>query len=109
MLLQSIVPILENEINDPRIGFVTLTQVEMSPDMRYATAWVSVLGSAKSKKDSLIGLGHACPYIQRRVGQAMKLRHTPRVRFKLDESLEQVEKIDRLLKEAQAGGAGSAS
>ena len=57
------------------------------------------MGDEKSKKDSLIGLGHAAPYIQRRLGALVNMRYTPHLRFKLDESLEQVERIDQLLKE----------
>ena len=106
MLLQGVSEILKNEINDPRVGFVTLTKVEMSADLKHAAVWVSILGGDKSKRDSLVGLERAAPYIQRRLGQTLQLRYTPHLRFSLDESLDQAEKIDILLKELKLGPEG---
>jgi len=99
LLLQGIVGILEKEINDPRVGFATLIRAEVSPDLKHAAIWVSVLGDEKKKRDSLIGLEHAAPYIQRRLGETLQLRFTPHLRFRLDEGLERSEKISLILNE----------
>lgn len=76
------------EIRDPRIGFVTVTGVELNKDKSIANVHVSVLGDGKVSRNTMSGLLSAAGFIQRRVGDGIKMRSTPQIRFHLDKSLE---------------------
>jgi ribosome-binding factor A len=94
---------------DPRIGFVTFTGVKVSPDLRYATAFYSVMGDDQAKAETAKGLKAAAGYIRRELGQVLQMRYTPEVRFEFDEAIERGDRIERLLREvkAQEGGGGT--
>ncbi len=90
-------------LKDPRItGFVTVTGAEMSPDLREISVWVSIHGEEKVQKETLAGLESAAAYLQREAARRLKLRHTPHLRFRYDESVAEGDKIDRLLREARS-------
>ncbi|WP_124727539.1 30S ribosome-binding factor RbfA [Staphylospora marina] len=91
--------ILQREIKDPRIGFVTVTAVEMSGDLQIAKVYVSVLGSPEQKQQALAALEKAKGYIRTEIGRRIKLRLVPDLMFVMDESLEHSEHINRLLRE----------
>ncbi len=94
--------LLARGLKDPRItGFVTVTGAEMSPDLREVSVWVSIHGEEKVRRDTFAGLESAAPYLQREVARHLKLRHTPHLRFRYDESVAEGDKIDRLLKEVR--------
>jgi ribosome-binding factor A len=93
--------ILQREIKDPRIGFVTVTGVEMSGDLQIAKVYVSVLGSPEQKQQTLSALEKAKGYIRSEIGRRIQLRHVPEIVFTMDESLEHSEHINRLLKEVK--------
>src|ERR671921_1836543 len=81
---------LTQDLKDPRIGFVTVTAVETSPDLRHATVFVSVLGNdEEAKAESLAGLRSAHGFLQRRVAGELRLKHTPTLAFAYDPSIEQ--------------------
>lgn len=86
---------------DPRIqGFITITKVSMTPDLKLARVHVSVMKDKKGKEeDVLAGLQKASGYIKSHIGKELKLRFTPDLEFKLDTSLDLTERIDQLLKE----------
>lgn len=86
------------EIKDPRIGFVTLTEVEMSPDLRRATIYFSLIGDAKAQAEAEKGLNSAAGFIRREIGARIRMKNRPEVVFKFDGSFEHSEKISRLLK-----------
>lgn len=89
-------------LKDPRItGFVTVTGAKMSPDLREVSVWVSIHGEEKVRKETLAGLESAAAYLQREVARRLKLRHTPHLRFRYDESVAEGDKIERLLREAR--------
>lgn len=88
--------ILRQEVKDPRLGFLTITDLEMSVDMRYATVFVSVYGNKRQQEETLTGLTSAAKYIRREIGQRVRLRYTPEIRFKLDTSAARVDKLSRL-------------
>ncbi len=88
--------ILQFEIRDPRIGFATVTEVEVSPDLKVATIYVSLLTGDEA--ESLDGLEHAAPFARRELGRKLKLRYTPELRFQIDSSAAYAQKIDTLLK-----------
>jgi len=96
--------LLRGEVKDPRIGFVTVTHVALSADLRCAKVYVSVLGSEQAKHETLVGLNSAVGFIQRELGRRIKLRYTPEVRILHDESFEQAARINALLKGAGGGG-----
>ncbi|OHD66058.1 MAG: ribosome-binding factor A [Spirochaetes bacterium RBG_13_51_14] len=79
--------LLIREIKDPRIGFATITGVELSKDLSIAKIGISVLGDARDLRKTLEGLQSATPYIQHRVGKSLGVRVTPKVTFYLDSSI----------------------
>jgi len=92
--------ILQFDIRDPRIGFVTVTGVDISADLEIATVYVSLLASdEKEKQEILAGLKNATPFLRYALGQKISLRHTPDLSFKVDHALARAERIDTLLAE----------
>jgi ribosome-binding factor A len=87
------------ELKDPRIGFVTVTGVETSPDLRQAKVFVSVYGSARAKRDSLAGLEAAHGVLQARIARELRLKRTPQLTFEYDPSLERGVRITKLIDE----------
>jgi ribosome-binding factor A len=103
--------ILRREVRDPRIGFVSITDVEVSADLRHARVFVSVLGDEEAKTATMDGLRSAVGYIRRELGGRLQLRHTPEIVFKLDESIERGARVNKLLgdvaKESHAHPSGN--
>jgi len=103
--------LIVTEIKDPRIGFVTVTNVELSKDYAYADVYVSVLGDDNDKKKTLSGLQSARGFIQYRVGKALSIRTIPEIRFHLDTSIEKgvdmVNLLEKLEKESSKNNSGS--
>jgi ribosome-binding factor A len=89
--------IIQREVRDPRIGFVSITDVEVSVDLRHARVFVSVLGDADAKTATMDGLRSALGYIRRELGRRLQLRYTPDITFRLDESIERGARVNRLL------------
>ncbi|MGZ5310483.1 MAG: 30S ribosome-binding factor RbfA [Solirubrobacterales bacterium] len=90
---------LASEIKDPRIGFVTVTEVDTSPDLRAARVYVSVLGDAEQRERSLEGLRSAHGVLQARINSELRLKRTPTLTFHYDESVERGARLSRLLDE----------
>lgn len=84
-------------LKDPRIGFVTVTAVETSPDLRHARVFVSVLGTQQERKDSLVGLQHAHGVLQAEIAQVTHMKRTPELKFVYDETAEKGMRINELL------------
>ena len=97
LIKQEMSKMLLNDLKDPRIGFVTVTGVEMTGDLRAAKIFVSVMGSADQVKSSLDGLNSALGFVRREIGQRVRLRFTPEIAFALDTSLNYGEHIQKLL------------
>jgi ribosome-binding factor A len=89
--------IIQRELTDPRLGFVSISGVELSDDLRFARVFVSILGDEGSRQASLEGLESAKGYIRKHLGERIKLRFLPEIMFKEDRSFEQGERIDRLI------------
>ncbi len=87
------------ELKDPRIGLVTVTAVDTTPDLRYATVYVSVLGSSRKRRASLLALETAHGYLQARLGREVRLKRTPQLRFEYDPSPERGVRMTRLIDE----------
>ena len=90
---------ITSELKDPRVGFVTVTAVETSPDLRNARVFVSVLGNPGERRRSLQALDNAHGYLQRRVGGELRLKHTPQLQFIYDNTAERAGRIAQLLEE----------
>lgn len=89
--------ILRGEIKDPRIGFVTLTHVKTSPDIKEATVYFSQIGSDVEIADSRNGLNNASGYVRRGLAKLLDLRHIPQLKFEYDDSLAYSERIGKVL------------
>ncbi len=87
-------------LQDPRVGFVTLTSVKTSTDLRHARVYVSVFGSEQERADTLDGLRSAHGFLQGRVAQSLKLKHTPTLTFEYDDSVDRGMRITALLQDA---------
>jgi ribosome-binding factor A len=88
-------------LHDPRIGFVTVTSVQTSSDLRHARVYVSVLGSDEERAATLDGLSSAHGFLQGRVAHSLKLKHTPTLTFAYDESVDRGMRITELLQHAK--------
>ena len=88
---------ITSELSDPRVGFVTVTAVDTSPDLRQARVFVSVLGTDPERRRSLDGLRSAHGYLQRRVADQLHLKHTPTLDFVYDDTAERADRLERML------------
>ena len=88
-------------LKDPRIGFVTITAVEMTPDLHLARVYFTVMGDEKARRESEAGLNHSIPYIRRELGKRLRMRYTPDLLFHFDTSIEYGNRIDALLDEVR--------
>ena len=85
------------ELKDPRVGFITVTGVVTSRDLRQATVYVSVLGSERKRAQSLAGLDAAHGVLQRRIAGELRLKRTPQLTFQYDPSVEQGVRMSKLI------------
>jgi len=90
--------LLEKRVSDPRLDFVTIIAVEVSPDLRQAHIYVSALGD---QQEAMEGCEHAASFLRREIGSRLAFRYVPEMIFHLDTSLERGERIDQLLEEIQ--------
>lgn len=95
---QTVAAFLTGSVRDPRIGFVTVTAVEVSHDLSHARVRVSVMGSEEEKATSLEGLTSAARFLRAQLAKELRLRVTPELRFELDRGLEHAQQIDRVLR-----------
>jgi ribosome-binding factor A len=88
---------IAKDLQDPRVGFVTVTGVKTSPDLRHARVYVSVLGDERTRTASLEGLRSAHGFLQGRVAAELSLKHTPTLTFEYDDSVDRGMRITELL------------
>ena len=91
--------LFQHELKDPRIGFVTVTGVEMSGDLQQAKVYISVFGENQQKEDTLQAIEKASGFIRSEIGKRVRLRHTPEIIFKIDESIEYGQRIEQLIRD----------
>lgn len=91
-------------LKDPRIGFVTVTGVEMTSDLHLAKVYYTVIGDEKARKDSAAGLQSSVPFIRRQLGRVLRMRFIPEVVFVYDESIEYGERIESIIREFNTPG-----
>lgn len=87
------------KLKDPRIGFVTVTAVRVSADLRHARVFVSVLGDEDERAESMSGLASATPYLRTELGRQMKLKYLPELQFELDTGPQEAQRLESLLKQ----------
>jgi ribosome-binding factor A len=88
-------------VKDPRLGFVTVTHVKITPDLKSAVVFVSIMGEKKKKEESLKVLERAAGFLQHEVGLAIKMRYTPRLQFELDDSLDKDFEIGQVIRKIE--------
>jgi ribosome-binding factor A len=92
---------ISGELSDPRIGFVTVTSVETSPDLRAAKVFVSVLGGAEEREATLEGLRSSHGVIQSRIAAETRMKRTPTLTFHYDDTIEKASRVSELLEEEE--------
>lgn len=101
LLIEVIAEVLREEIRDPRVAAVTLTDANVTKDLRQARIYFNVLGGAADKQSVLAGLRSASGFIRSRVAKQLKLRYVPTIDFLYDQSTEEAQRIDDLLREVK--------
>jgi ribosome-binding factor A len=106
-LRQEVSSIVHDELKDPRLGFITITRVALTKDLRYARIYFSVLGTESQKKRALYGLRSAKGFIKNLISERIKLKFMPEIEFKIDDSLDHakhvLDLIEHLKKERESG------
>src|SRR5262252_7270195 len=94
---------LARDVHDPGLGFVTLTRVEVTPDLQHARIFFTALGDEKAQRQSTRALERAAPYLRRQIGSRLRLRRVPDLKFIYDESIAGQDRIEQLINELHTG------
>ncbi len=103
LLRQEIGAILARDVQDPRIGFVTITDVETAPDLSTARVWVSIIGQPDERANTMRALERAMPFVRRELGSRIRLRRIPALQVRADDTAERGTRVLRLLAELESG------
>ena len=101
LLQEEISAVIQREVHDPRVGFVTITSVETAPDLRHATVYVSIIGDATQRKATMEALGRAMPFVRHHLGK-LHLKRIPQLHLREDDSAQRGTRVMRLLDQAEA-------
>ena len=101
LLRDHISDIMQREMKDPRLGFISITRVELSPDLRYAKIYVSVYGSDDESKQAIVALNRAAGFVRHQLAPRLVMRTIPELSFKLDRSMAHAETVARLLRQIE--------
>lgn len=104
LVQETLASAITTSLKDPRVGFVTITNVQVTPDGHHATVRVSVLGSEEEKGQAMEGLESARGFLRSILASRLSLRVTPDLRFELDRGLEHAQRIDAILEELRRDG-----
>ncbi len=96
---QELMDLIQREMRDPRLGFATITRVQTARDLGHARVWVSVLGSDLERERTLGALRVATPWLRRRLGERLSLRHVPELSVREDDSIASGDRVLRIMKE----------
>ena len=99
---QELAQLLAREVQDPGIGFVTLTRVKVSPDLQLARVYYTLIGDDKARAETDKALTRATPFLRRQIGARIRLRRVPELRFEFDRSVENQDRIEKILIDLQA-------
>lgn len=89
--------LLQNEVKDPRLGFVTVQRVDLNEDLSFAKVFISVLGNDKNEKSAEIALQRSASFIRSKLGKALRIRQVPEIKFLIDHNLDHSDRISELL------------
>jgi ribosome-binding factor A len=101
--------LIRTRMKDPRIGFASITDVQVSADLRHAKVFVSVMGDEQEQHDTIAALNHAGGFLRHELAQRLTVRHTPEILFRLDESIERGARVLDLINQVSTGAAASAA
>lgn len=101
LLLEVVSELIRREIRDPRIGSVTLTSAKVTKDLRHARIYFNVLGGHEDRSDVSAGLKSAAGFIRSKVGKQLKLRFVPTIEFVYDETQDEAQRIEELLRQVK--------
>jgi len=101
--------LLARQVHDPGIGFLTITQVTVSPDLQVARVYYTTLGDERARRDTARALGRATPFLRRQIGSRLRLKRVPLLEFFFDESIERGDRIERILNELSTERGDSAA
>jgi ribosome-binding factor A len=96
---EAVARIIADGLNDPRIGFVTVTRASLTADLRTARIYVGVLGNEEQRQKTLAGLTQAAGFIRRELGRRVRVRHTPELTFVYDSGLDATDRVAQILEE----------
>lgn len=97
--------LVARRVKDPGIGFLTITDVTVTPDLQIARVYYTTIGDEKARTETRRALGRATPFLRREVGQRLQLRRVPELEFFFDESVERGDRIERIIQELHASDA----
>lgn len=106
LLQEEISAVIQREVHDPRVGFVTITSVETTPDLRHATVYASVIGDEPQRKATMAALGRAMPFVRHNLGR-LHLKRIPELHLREDDSAQRGTRVMRLLDQVEAELQGS--
>ena len=90
--------LLQRDVHDPGIGFVTITRVKVSSDLQVVRVYYTVIGDEKTRKDTAKALGRATPFLRRQIGDRIRLRRVPELFWEYDESVEKQDRIEKIVR-----------
>ena len=99
--------LLTREVHDPGIGFVTITRVQMTPDLQQARVFYTVFGDDQARKNTGRAIERAAPFLRRQIGSRLRLKRVPELTFLYDESIAGQDRIERLLNEVRTSPPGN--
>ena len=102
---QELMDLLQREMKDPRLGFATITRVQTARDLGHARVWVSVLGTELERERTMGALRVATPWLRRKLGERLSLRHVPELTVREDDSIESGDRVLRIIQELEEGSA----
>src|SRR5512142_2363170 len=95
--------LLMREVKDPGVGFITLTEAKVTPDLQIARVYYTPIGDEKARRETRRALERATPFLRRHVGQRLRLRRVPELEFFFDESVERGDRIEQIIRKLHEG------
>jgi ribosome-binding factor A len=96
---QELAELIARDVQDPGIGFLTITRVKLTPDLQQARVFYTTIGDDKQRAETAKALRRATPFLRRQVGRRLRLKHVPELQFFYDESIEQQDRIERIIQD----------
>jgi ribosome-binding factor A len=99
---EDLTELLAREVHDPGIGFLTITRVQVTPDLQSARVYYTTLGDAQARRQTSRALDRATPFLRRQLGRRLRLRRIPELQFFFDENVERLDRVERILQELKS-------